>query len=168
MTSAEAVRSTPSTRDLLLSGLLVSLITAGVLVRWRFGGLDGPLAELAGGLAGVLLIPVAASQLAARRQWPMPRRLSPLLCHAVLVPWAAALASAMALVIASSWALAGVRGTGLQSKGCGRFEELLAARWSAGETQSALVARLQDGGSIHFNVEAGRLTCKSFAPPSRR
>lgn len=168
VTQDDAAQHPPSTRDVLLSGLFVSLITAGVLVRVRFGSLDGALTELAGALAGALFIPVAVAQLAARRRWPAPRRVSPLLLHAVLAPWAAALAGAIALLIGSSWALASVRGAGLEPAGCAGFEELLAARWSTGETKSALVARLSDGSSIQFNVEAGRLTCKSLAPLSRR
>jgi len=164
-----AIHATPSARDVLLSGLLVSLITAGALVRLRLGGLNGPLAELAGVLAGAIFVPVAGAQLAARRLQPRPRRLSPLLLHGVLVPWAAALAMAAAIVVGSSLALAEVRAKDLPGASCAGFEELLAARWSlATSGGAALVAGLRDGSSVHFALEAGRPTCQSVSSRSRR
>lgn len=164
-----AIHASPSARDVLLSGLLVSLITGGVLVRLRFGSLDGLLASLAGALAGAILLPVAGAQLVARRLQPRPRRISPLLLHALLVPWAAALATAAAIVVGSSLALARVRAADLPGVSCASFEELLAARWSfATAGGAALVAGLQDRTSVHFNLEAGRPTCQSVPSRSRR
>jgi len=169
MPQQAAIHAAPRLRDVLLSGLLVSLIMGGVLVRLRLGGLDGPLAEIAGALAGVIFIPVAGAQLAARRLWPRPQRLSPLLLHAVLVPWAAALATAAAIVVGSSLALARVRHADLTGAGCASFEELLAARWSlATAGGAALVAVLRDGSSVHFSLDAGRPTCRSASSRSRR
>ena len=164
-----AIHATPSARELVVSGLLVSLITAGVLVRLRFGNLDGLLASLAGALAGAIFIPVAVAQLVARRVRPVPRRISPLLLHAVLVPWAAALATAAAIVAGSSLLLAKVRATDLPGASCASFEELLGARWSLAESENAvLVAVLQDGSSVRFNLAAGMPTCQSVPSRSRR
>jgi len=164
-----AIHATPGARDALLSGLIVSLITGGVLVRLRLGGLDGMLASVAGALAGAIFIPVAGAQLVARHLWPRPHRVPPLFLHAVLVPWTAALATAAAIVVGSSLALAGVRGADLPGVSCASFEELLAARWSlATSGGAALVAGLQDGSSVHFNLEAGRPTCQSVPSRSRR
>lgn len=162
-----AIHATPSARELMVSGLLVSLITAGVLVRLRFSGLDGLLASLAGALAGAIFIPVAVAQLVARRVRPMPRRISPLLLHAVLVPWAAALATAAAIVVGSSLLLGKVRATDLPGASCAGFEELLAARWSLAE-DAALVAGLRDGSSVRFNLAAGMPPCESVSSRSRR
>ena len=163
-----AIHAAPSARDLVLSGLLVSLITAGGLVRLRFGGLDGILASFAGALAGAIFIPVAGAQLAARRLRPCPRRVSPLLLHAVLVPWAAALASAAAILVGSSLMLA-ERAADLPGANCASFEELLAARWSlASSGEPALVAGLRHGSSVRFNLSAGRPTCQSVSSSARR
>ena len=163
------IHATPTDRNLLLSGLLVSLITAGVLVRLRFGGLDGLLASFAGALAGAIFIPVAGAQLAARRLRPRPRRLSPLLVHAVLVPWAAALGAAAAILAGSSLVLATVRAADVPGANCAGFEELLAARWSLETSgEAALVAGLQDRSSVRFTLEAGMPTCQSERSRSRR
>jgi len=165
---AEA-RAAPSVRDALLSGLLISLITSGALVRLRLGGLDGPLAEIAGALAGALFVPVAVAQLAARRLVPRPRRVSPLLLHALLVPWAAALAAAFAIVVLTSLALARFPDTEFLGGACAGFGELLAARWSLATTGGAvLVAGLPDGRSVRFEIEAGKPACQSVPSRSRR
>jgi len=165
---AEA-RAAPRVRDALLSGLLISLITGGALVRQRFGGLDGPLAEIAGALAGAIFLPVAAAQVGALRLFPRPRRVSPLLLHALIVPWATAVAAAFAIVVCSSLALARVRDADASPLGCASFEALLAARWSLGTSGGpTLVAGIQDGRNVHFSLESGRPTCQSVPSRSRR
>jgi hypothetical protein len=94
---------------------------------------------------------------------------SPLLLHALLVPWAAALAAALAIVVVSSLALARVPDTEFLDGACAGFGELLAARWSLATTGgAALVAGLQDGRSVHFSLEAGRPACQSVPSRSRR
>jgi len=161
MTRHEAAEP-PSTRDALLSGLLISLITAATLVRLRLASLDGPLAEIAGAVAGAIFVPVALAQLASLRFHPRPGLGSPLLWHAVVVPWAVALASAAAIVAGSSWALAAVRGAGLDTP-CASFDELVAARWSASGSET-LLATLGNGSQVQFLFEAERPTCRTVPP----
>jgi hypothetical protein len=158
----------PATRALLASGLLVSLITAGGLVQLRFGGLDGMLASLAGALAGLIALPVAGAQLAVRRWRPRPVRVSPLLLHAVLVPWAVALAAAGAIVAGSSLALAEVRSVEVPGADCASFGELLRARWSLAASGGALVAGLHDGSNVRFTLAGGMPVCRSEPSRSRR
>jgi hypothetical protein len=87
----------------------------------------------------------------------------------VLVPWTAALATAAAIVVCSSLLLAKVRATDLPGASCASFEELLAARWSLAKSEDAvLVAVLQDGSSVRFNLAAGMPTCQSVPSRSRR
>ena len=165
----DAIHTTSSTRHVLLSGVLGSLLAAAALVRLGFGSLDDSLASIAGALGGAILVPTGVAQLAARRLWPAPRRLSPLLLHAVVVPWAVTLASAAAILAGSSWALAAVRGLAIPSASCASYEDLIAARWSRpARGGAALVATLSDGRSIQFNLEAGEPRCRVISPHSRR
>ena len=165
----DAVPPPPPAREVLISGLLVSLIVAAALVHLRFGSLDDPLASIAGALGGAIFILVGVAQLAARRLWPAPRQLSPLLLHAALVPWAAAVASAAAVLLGSTWAFAHVRDLALPSARCASFVELIAARWSrAPRDESAFVAELGDGRRIQFNLAAGEPACQVVSTSSRR
>jgi hypothetical protein len=157
-----AVRAAPPARGLLVSGLLISLITAGALVRLRLGSLDDTLASLAGALAGAIFIPVAGAQLLARRLWPRPRRISPMAFHGVLVPWATAVASAAGLVVTSSLALARARAADLPGARCASFEELLAASWALDRSEgTALLAGLRNGSRVRFDLAGGTPACQS-------
>lgn len=158
----------PTLPALLSSGLLVSLIVAGALVRLYFGGLDGGLASLAGVLAGALFVPVGCAQLAARRLVPRPRRVSGRWLHGAIVPWAAALAAAGSLHAVAPAALAALRSLDAPPGGCASVAELAAARWSFEPGGPALLAGLADGRKVRFELARARLGCRAEAPVSRR